>query len=88
MIIRSVLLPRLRADAFALFTKRASEWWPADRRHTRDPKSIITLTANGQFSERSSDHEVQLGKVKSGLLPTGWCSIGTRAPMPNTRPKK
>lgn len=64
MITRSVLLPKAPPAAFALFTERASEWWPPDRRHTKDPKSVITLAASGRFSERSGDHEVQLGKVR------------------------
>lgn len=65
MIQKSVLLPRPPAAAFALFTERASEWWPPERRHTKDPKSTITLTAEGRFSERSGDHEVQLGRVRA-----------------------
>lgn len=64
MITRSVLLPRRPADAFALFTERASEWWPPERRHTQDPKSTIVLAATGRFSERSGDREVQLGRVR------------------------
>lgn len=64
MITRSIFLPRPPPAAFALFTERASEWWPTDRRHTKDPKSIITLASTGRFSERSGDHEVQLGKVR------------------------
>ncbi len=64
MINRSILLPRSPAESFTLFTERASEWWPPDRRHTRDPKSTITIAATGRFSERSGEHEVQMGKVR------------------------
>lgn len=64
MISRSVLLAKPPAESFSLFTERASEWWPADRRHTKDPKSVITMAATGRFSERSGAHEVQLGKVR------------------------
>lgn len=64
MITRSVLLPKNPQASFALFTEKASEWWPADRRHTKDPNSTITLAATGRFSERSGEKEVQLGKVR------------------------
>ena len=64
MISRSVFLPRPPLSAFELFTGRASDWWPPERRHTKDPKSTITLSPTGRFSERSGDREVQLGKVR------------------------
>ena len=64
MITRTVLLAKPPAESFALFTERASDWWPADRRHTKDPNSVITLASTGRFSERSGAHEVQLGKVR------------------------
>lgn len=65
MIHKSVLLPCAPGRAFALFTDRVSDWWPADRRHTRDPRSELFLTASGRFWERARDgHEVDLGRVR------------------------
>jgi uncharacterized protein YndB with AHSA1/START domain len=59
----------LRCDperAFTLFTEHAGEWWPADRRHTRDATSTIRIEASGRFFERASDGtEVELGVVRA-----------------------
>jgi uncharacterized protein YndB with AHSA1/START domain len=63
---KSVWLPRTPAESFALFTGRASEWWPESRRHTRDPRSEIRLLAEGRFWERAADgREVELGRVRT-----------------------
>jgi hypothetical protein len=64
MIEKSVVLACARERAFALFTERASDWWPELLRHTDDARSQITLLASGRFWERSSDgREVELGRV-------------------------
>lgn len=66
MIYKSVLLPCRPPQAFSLFTERISDWWPADRRHTRDPHSQIFLSASGRFWEQARDgHEVELGRVRT-----------------------
>ena len=70
MIVQSVVLPLAPAAAFALFTRRISEWWPPDRRHTRDPDSQIVLLPTGRFYERARDgQEVDLGHVRSWDAP-------------------
>jgi hypothetical protein len=64
MIEKSAYLACPPARAFALFTERASEWWPEAVRHTSDPRSEIRMLADGRFWERASDgHEVELGRV-------------------------
>ncbi|HEY3614134.1 MAG TPA: SRPBCC domain-containing protein [Gaiellales bacterium] len=64
MIEQSVVLACARERAFALFTERASDWWPEPLRHTGDARSQITLLASGRFWERASDgREVELGCV-------------------------
>lgn len=64
MIEQSVDLALAPPEAFALFTERISEWWPADRRHTSDPASTLHLLASGRFYERAADgREVELGRV-------------------------
>jgi hypothetical protein len=64
MIVNSVLLQLSAQRAFQLFTSSISDWWPADRRHTKDPASTISLLASGRFFERAADGlEVDLGKV-------------------------
>jgi uncharacterized protein YndB with AHSA1/START domain len=67
VIHRSVLLACEPAAAFALFTERASEWWPPERRHTRGSRlSEIRLLPTGRFWERGEDgSEVELGRVRS-----------------------
>jgi hypothetical protein len=70
MIVKSVLLPLTPGAAFALFTERASEWWPAERRHTQDPASQIFLLESGRFYERARDgREVELGMVRAWDVP-------------------
>ena len=70
MIVKSVMLPLPPVAAFALFTQRIGEWWPADRRHTQDPASEIFLLESGRFYERAHDgREVELGHVRSWELP-------------------
>ena len=70
MMVKSVVLPLAPVAAFELFTGRIGEWWPADRRHTRDPASEIFLLASGRFYERARDgHEVELGRVRCWDLP-------------------
>jgi hypothetical protein len=70
MMVKSVTLPLAPPAAFALFTQKISEWWPPERRHTKDPSSKIFLLENGRFYERAGDgHEVELGRVRSWELP-------------------
>ncbi len=65
MIERTALLACPPARAFELFTERAGDWWPADRRHTGDPHSTIRIEASGRFFERATDgREVELGAVR------------------------
>jgi Activator of Hsp90 ATPase homolog 1-like protein len=71
MIVKSVLLPLGPLAAFELFTQKIGAWWPADRRHTKDPASEIFLLQSGRFYERARDgHEVELGYVRSWELPS------------------
>lgn len=71
MIERSVLLPCEPERAFVLFTERAGEWWPAERRHTHDPDSAIIVEMAGRFYERARDGtEVELGIVRHFEPPT------------------
>jgi hypothetical protein len=66
MIVKSVTLRLAPMAAFDLFTRRISDWWPADRRHTQDPASKIFLLESGRFYERAPDgHEVDLGHVRN-----------------------
>jgi activator of Hsp90 ATPase-like protein len=65
MIVKSVVLPISPDAAFALFTEKASQWWPAERRHTRDPSSEIVMLESGRFFERARDgREAELGRVR------------------------
>lgn len=64
-LTKSVFLPLAPAASFALFTEHAGEWWPEDRRHTKDPQSTIAILATGRFFERSrAGVEVELGRVR------------------------
>lgn len=64
MIVESVTLHLSQIEAFKLFTARISEWWPPDRRHTKDALSEIFLLASGRFYERARDgQEIELGRV-------------------------
>ena len=64
MIVKSVVLNCSVERAFALFTQRAGEWWPANRRHTKDTSSTIHVEATGRFFERATDGtEVELGRL-------------------------
>jgi uncharacterized protein YndB with AHSA1/START domain len=65
MIKKSVVLACTPERAFSLFTEAASEWWPEDRRHTKDPTSEIRMLPTGRFWERAGDgHEAELGRVR------------------------
>lgn len=65
MIDKSVILPCGPERAFELFTEQAGLWWPAARRHSKDPNSTIRMEATGRFYERSGDgSEVELGVVR------------------------
>lgn len=65
MIVKTVELRCDPARAFALFTERAGEWWPSERRHTDDDASTIRIDRDGPFYERAADGtEVQLGHVR------------------------
>jgi Activator of Hsp90 ATPase homolog 1-like protein len=71
MIEKSVVLACARERAFALFTERASDWWPELLRHTGDAGSQITLLASGRFWERAADgREVELGRVTAWEPPS------------------
>jgi uncharacterized protein YndB with AHSA1/START domain len=62
---KTVLLTCTVERAFSLFTDRASQWWPPERRHTGDPESTISILAAGRFFERARDgREVELGRVR------------------------
>ena len=65
MIVKHVVLRCTPQRAFNLFTERAGEWWPADRRHTKDAASTIHIEAAGRFFERSgAGAEVEMGRVR------------------------
>lgn len=69
-LTKTVHLPVPPDRAFALFTEHASEWWPEDRRHTKDPESTIAIEAGGRFFERSrAGVEVELGRVRTWSPP-------------------
>ena len=65
MIVKTVVL-RCDCDrAFKLFTEHAGEWWPAERRHTKDATSTIRMEQSGRFYERATDGRVvELGVVR------------------------
>jgi uncharacterized protein YndB with AHSA1/START domain len=66
MITKSVVLRCDAQRAFELFTQKAGEWWPGDRRHTGDATSTIRIEAAGRFFERAHDGtEVELGVVRA-----------------------
>lgn len=70
MIRQSVLLPCNPRAAFDLWVDEISTWWPADRRHTKDPDSRIFLLESGRFYEQASDGlEVELGRVRDWRRP-------------------
>lgn len=65
MIRKTVLLRCPPPRAFSLFTEHAGEWWPADRRHLKDPASAIRIEPTGRFFERARDgREAELGAVR------------------------
>jgi uncharacterized protein YndB with AHSA1/START domain len=65
MIRKTALLGCVPEKAFALFTERAGEWWPTDRRHLQDPASAIRIEPSGRFYELATDgREAELGKVR------------------------
>lgn len=65
MIDKSVILACRPDRAFELFSEQAGLWWPADRRHSKDPDSMIRMEASGRFYERARDGtEVELGVVR------------------------
>lgn len=69
-VTKSVFLPLDPAAAFELFTEHAGEWWPEERRHTKDPESEIAILATGRFFERSrAGVEVELGRVREWAPP-------------------
>ena len=64
-LTKSIFLPLAPSASFELFTEQAGEWWPEDRRHTKDPESAIAILPTGRFYERSRDGiEVELGRVR------------------------
>jgi uncharacterized protein YndB with AHSA1/START domain len=69
-LLKSVVLPLSPAASFELFTTHAGEWWPEDRRHTKDPESEIAIESTGRFFERSrAGVEVELGRVREWAPP-------------------
>jgi uncharacterized protein YndB with AHSA1/START domain len=65
VIEKTLFLPCAPERAFSLLTEQAGNWWPADRRHTKDPASSIVIEAGGRFYERATDGtEVELGVVR------------------------
>jgi uncharacterized protein YndB with AHSA1/START domain len=70
MMVKSVVLPLAPGAAFKLFTQKAGDWWPTERRHTGDPQSDIFILEDGRFYERARDgEEVELGRVRSWEFP-------------------
>lgn len=68
MIQKTVILKCGVERAFRLFTEHAGEWWPTERRHTKDEASAIVLepAPGGRFFERARDgREVPLGVVRA-----------------------
>jgi len=66
MIEKSVVLNCPVHEAFDLFTRRVSEWWPQSHRLTKDPQSQLFMEPEGRFWERSLDgRELELGRVLS-----------------------
>jgi uncharacterized protein YndB with AHSA1/START domain len=64
MIQKSILLRCSPEEAFDLFTRRVSEWWPKTHRLTKDPDTELFLEPAGRFWERSRDgREMELGRV-------------------------
>jgi uncharacterized protein YndB with AHSA1/START domain len=65
MIEKTVLLACTPSRAFELLTQDAGAWWPPDRRHTKDPASVIRIEPSGRFYERANDGtEVELGVAR------------------------
>jgi uncharacterized protein YndB with AHSA1/START domain len=65
VIVKTIELGCDPERAFALFTERAGDWWPSERRHTEDDTSTIRIEPEGGFYERAADGtEVQLGRVR------------------------
>jgi uncharacterized protein YndB with AHSA1/START domain len=65
VIEKMLFLPCPPEHAFSLLTEKAGNWWPPDRRHTKDPASSIVIEAGGRFYERARDGtEVELGTVR------------------------
>lgn len=64
MIEKSAWLACSPERAFDLWVREISLWWPADRRHTGEADSTITIEPTGRFFERARDgREVELGRV-------------------------
>jgi hypothetical protein len=67
-VVRSVVLPLEPAAAFALFTNRAADWWPPDRKHTGADAAVFIQPT--RFWERAGDgREVELGAVRAWQPP-------------------
>lgn len=65
MIHKSIVLSLTPAQAFELFTREISQWWPPERRHLNDANSQLFLLQSGRFYERASDGtELDLGRVR------------------------
>jgi hypothetical protein len=64
MIVKTVVLRCDRERAFALFTERAGEWWPADRRHSDDEASTIRIEPQRFFERPREGPDIELGVVR------------------------
>lgn len=65
LLRKSIFLACSPAEAFRLFTDRISDWWPPERRHTRDPNSQLVLSEASGFCERGGDGQtVELGRIR------------------------
>lgn len=86
MIQKSILLRCPPDEAFQLFTRRISAWWPKTHRLTKDSESELFLERTGRFWERAADGtEIELGRVLAWDEPTRLALdfyIGTNAAQP------
>jgi uncharacterized protein YndB with AHSA1/START domain len=86
MIWKSVRLQCNAEEAFHLFTRRISEWWPYSHRPAKDPDSELVLEETGRFSELALDgREIELGRVLAWQPPHRLVLdfyIGTNAAQP------
>ncbi len=86
MIQKSILLRCPPNEAFQIFTRRISEWWPKTHRPMNDSESELFMEQTGRFWERSADgREIELGRVLVWEEPNRLALdfyIGTNAAQP------